>query len=118
MNIDLDLVADVNWDRALCALAATLSAGRRTHRNGTWGRKSIEYHIGRARKHLDLMLVGETSEDHLSHALARLATALELRERAGNVARVVPTDTPAGPTQMGLFNGPQPTRQQQIRDPS
>jgi hypothetical protein len=118
MNIDLDLVADVNLDRALCALAATLSAGRQTHRSGMWRTKSVEYHLGRARRHLDLILVRETSEDHLSHALARLAMALELRQRAGNVARVVPTDTPDGPIQMGLFNGPETTRQQQIRDPS
>ena len=72
MNIDLDLVADVNLDRALCALAATLSAGRRTHRSGIWRTKSVEYHIGRARRHLDLILVHETSEDHLSHALAQV----------------------------------------------
>jgi hypothetical protein len=112
MNIELDLVADVNLDRALCALAATLCAGRQTHRSGVWRTISADYHIGRARRHLDLLLVRDTSEDHLRHALARLAMALELRERAGNVARVVPTGTPDGPIQMGLFNGPEITRQQ------
>jgi len=107
MNIELELVADVNLDLALRALAATLTVGRGTHRRGTWLTKPIAFHIDRARRHLDLLQVGEASEDHLSRALARLAMALELRERAGRAAVAVPKVVGKEPAQIGLFSASQ-----------
>lgn len=34
VNIELVVVSDVNLDQALCILARTLAAGRRSHRAG------------------------------------------------------------------------------------
>jgi hypothetical protein len=130
MNIDLELVADVNVDLAFRALASALTAGGRTHRSGTWRTKPITFHIGRARRHLELLHIGEASKDHLGHALARLAMAVELRERAGRTAAAVPRDLgqeparmgqePARmgqePAQMGLFSSSQSGEQEQVRD--
>jgi hypothetical protein len=68
INIELELVSDVNLDQALCTLARTLTAGRRTHRAGAWRLKSVLKHLQHARKHLDLLASGSEGEDHLAHA--------------------------------------------------
>jgi len=111
MNIELELIADVNLDLALHSLAATLMAGRRTHRSGTWRVKPIAYHVGRARRHLELLQAGDGSEDHLSHALARLAMAVELRERADHATAAPLKNAGQEPAQMGLFDCSQYGRQ-------
>ena len=72
INIELELVGDVNLDQALCILARTLTAGRRTHRAGAWRLKSVPKHLQHARKHLDLLASGAEGENHLAHAACRL----------------------------------------------
>jgi hypothetical protein len=105
MNIELELVSDVNLDRALCMVARTLAAGRRTHRAFVWRSKPIQRHLHHARKHLDLLASGSESEDHLAHAACRLLMALELRERTTQTR--MPNPRSGGRTvradQMSLF---------------
>jgi hypothetical protein len=113
VNIELELVSDVNLDRALCILARTLAAGRRSHRTGVWRLKPVQKHLQHARKHLDLLASGDGGEDHLAHAACRLLMALELRERTAQSRVASPTaaETATDSDQMPLFAGVAPTRQ-------
>jgi len=112
-NIELELVSDVNLDQALCTLARTLAAGRRTHRAGAWRLKSVPKHLQHARKHLDLLSTRSEGEDHLAHAACRLLMALELRERTAQTPAAGPASAEAAndSEQMPLFAGGAPTRQ-------
>ena len=107
-NIELELVGDVNLDRALCVLARTLAAGWRTHRAGAWRSKPLQEHLQHARKHLNLLARGSEGEDHLAHAACRLLMALELRERTARTHAASPTSAEvftADSAQMSLFAG-------------
>jgi hypothetical protein len=90
-NIELELVSDINLDQALCVLARTFGAGRRTHRAGAWRLKPVQKHLQHARKHLDLLASGSAGEDHLAHAACRLLMALELRERTAQTMAAGPS---------------------------
>ena len=112
-HIELELVSDVNLDQALCVLASTLAAGRRTHRAGAWRLKAVQKHLQHARKHLDLLASGSAGEDHLAHAACRLLMALELRERTARTQPAGPSSAQAANEcdQMPLFSGMAPIRQ-------
>jgi hypothetical protein len=99
-NIELELVSDVNLVQALYTIARTLSAGRHTHRAGSWRLKSVQKHVQHARKHLDLLATRTEGEDHLAHAACRLLMALELRERTAHTR-------PAGPTSPDVVDSAQ-----------
>jgi|SRR6516162_3658282 hypothetical protein len=62
--------------RALVAVAATLAAGRDTHPDDAGFRLSPEFHVERARRHLELLAAGDSSEPHLAHAATRLLMAI------------------------------------------
>jgi len=113
ISIELELVSDVNFDQALCTLARTLTAGRRTHRAGAWRSKPVQKHVQHARKHLELFASGVGSEDHLAHAACRLLMALELRERTAQTRTVSSTSAQAAANsdQMLLFRRVPLTRQ-------
>jgi hypothetical protein len=113
INIELELVSDVNLDRALSVLARTLATGRRTHRSGAWRLKPVAKHLRHARQHLELLATGSEGEDHLAHAACRLLMALELRERTAQTRAASPTSAEAATDseQMPLFTGFAPTRQ-------
>lgn len=70
--------------RALLRAAEVLAHGERKHpRKDTkappnWHLIPIEEHIGRAQAHLLAYMAGDTSDDHLTHALCRLLFACEL----------------------------------------
>lgn len=49
-----------------------------------WLEKEIEVHIQHTLLHLWKFEVGKKDEDHLAHALTRLAMAITLRERNSN----------------------------------
>jgi hypothetical protein len=61
-------------------IATVMHRGATTHVDGEWGRRTVEYHVGRALEHLRLLQDGEQLEDHLAHAATRLLMALTLRE--------------------------------------
>src|SRR5690349_12670384 len=66
--------------RALAVVASVLERGRVTH-VGDWRELPASFHIDRARRHLDLLAQGDTSEPHLAHAATRLLMALEISQR-------------------------------------
>ena len=68
------------FDRALQVIAGVMRDGVAKHPDNEWVRRSIEYHIGRAKEHLRLLRDGEQLEHHLTHAATRLLMALTLRE--------------------------------------
>ncbi len=67
--------------KALTAIETVLAEGERTHAPGAWLENAPENHARRAARHLAQLEAGDRSEDHLTHALCRLALAVEVRER-------------------------------------
>lgn len=59
-----------------------------------WTTQSEEFHLERARRHLRMLDLGDTSEDHLAHAGWRIAAALHQRaaSRSDSPTDPVPTD--------------------------
>ena len=69
-----------SFDQALQVIAGVMRDGVAKHPDNEWVRRTIEYHVGRAEEHLQLLRDGEQLEDHLAHAATRLLMALTLRE--------------------------------------
>jgi hypothetical protein len=65
--------------RALGVVAATLADGRRAHSHDDGFCQPREFHIARARWHLELLAAGDAGESHLAHAATRLLMALEAK---------------------------------------
>jgi hypothetical protein len=58
-------------------VAAVMERGGRTHDGEDWRAAPAGFHLARARRHLDLLAVGDVSEPHLAHAACRLLMELE-----------------------------------------
>lgn len=67
--------------QALISVADVLACGREKHPDDDGFRQPPQYHIDRARQHLEAMERGDTSEPHLEHAATRLLMAIEARSR-------------------------------------
>jgi hypothetical protein len=72
-------VADLG--HALDAIERTLAEGEARHR-GAWRRQRVVEHVQHARDHLRAWGRGIPGEDHLGHALTRLAMAVQLASAA------------------------------------
>jgi hypothetical protein len=68
------------FPHALAAIEAVMERGRLTHPPDDWRSRPAAFHVKRARRHLDLLAMGDDSEPHLAHAATRLLMALTLRE--------------------------------------
>jgi hypothetical protein len=68
------------FTKALEGIARVVQAGLVTHRDNEWTQRTIDYHVGRAEEHLQLLRNGDQREDHLAHAATRLLMALTLKE--------------------------------------
>jgi hypothetical protein len=64
---------------ALGVVAATLAEGRCTHPDDDGFRCSREFHLVRARRHLELLAADDDGESHLAHAATRLLMAIEAK---------------------------------------
>ena len=67
---------------ALCDIADVLDRGHKKHPEDDGFRQSAEFHIGRARQHLELLAAGDAAESHLEHAACRLLMAMEAQARS------------------------------------
>jgi len=54
--------------------------GADTHSDNESTQRNVDYHLGRAERHLQLLRDGDQGEDHLSHTATRLLMALALRK--------------------------------------
>ena len=84
-KIDPDFfVRDPNFPQnTMQVIAKTLDEGSLKYAPGEWRRLSIHEHLLRARQHIDLWIKGDVSgEDHIAHALTRLAFAADLESGA------------------------------------
>jgi len=70
----------VECPHAALAFAATMQEGAETHEEDAWLAESVKFHITHAEQHLAKYMLGDTSEEHLSHAMTRLILA---RQQAG-----------------------------------
>jgi hypothetical protein len=70
----------LDFTLALGVIKDVMERGRITH-VGDWRELPASFHIDRARRHLDLLAQGDTSEPHLAHAATRLLMALEISAR-------------------------------------
>lgn len=66
-----------DFPHALPAIAAVMERGARTHSREDWRAKPASFHLARARRHLDMLADGDTSEPHLVHAVCRLLMEIE-----------------------------------------
>ena len=80
-NSETDI--DELFAEALAVVRDVMREGARTHPANDWTQREVSHHVRRAQLHLSMWRNGDPAscEDHLSHALARLLMAVELRER-------------------------------------
>jgi hypothetical protein len=64
---------------ALCEIADVLARGRETHPGDPWTGYPAQFHIDKARAHLDALAAGDTTDSHLQNAACRLLMAMSLR---------------------------------------
>ena len=67
-----------DFPHALRVIAEVMQRGRATHTGQDWRNLPASFHLERARRHLDLLSQGDTTEPHLAHAATRLLMSLEL----------------------------------------
>jgi hypothetical protein len=63
------------------AIEKTMYEGQLRGYNGQWLRQEIEHHLEHAEKHLTMLGLDNRDEDHLAHAITRLAMARFLSRR-------------------------------------
>ena len=64
------------------AIIQTFIEGEKTHPDNDWQDVSIIDHICHAGHHIDNYITKDTSEDHIAHALTRLAMIKYLEAKA------------------------------------
>jgi hypothetical protein len=69
------------YEAASKAIRATMEEGRLRGYDGEWMKQSAEKHLDHADKHLTMLELDNRDEDHLAHALTRLAMAMVLSGR-------------------------------------
>ncbi len=73
-------------NEAMDGIQRILDVGaRQGYLPGSWRKESALWHLGKAIHHIGRFIGGYTDEDHLAHALCRLAMAYEVL-RNGNSA--------------------------------
>lgn len=77
---------DASFTAALKVVADVMREGERTHPANDWTQREVSHHVRRAQLHLSMLRNGDPAscEDHLGHALVRLAMAVTLRERTAS----------------------------------
>lgn len=66
--------------KAMFRLAAIMEHGARKYAPNNWKKIEIDSHVNHALQHLFAYIAGDRQDDHLGHALARAAMAVELEE--------------------------------------
>jgi hypothetical protein len=77
MAVRLPTVIEKLFPVAARIVGAVMERGARTHQGEDWRALPAGFHLARARRHLDLLAVGDVSEPHLAHAACRLLMELE-----------------------------------------
>lgn len=72
--------ADLIDAGAMLALAKVMHDGLATHEPDGWRKLPVASHLGRALVHIWAHLMGDRSNDHLEHGLARLMMALAVHQ--------------------------------------
>ena len=69
---------------AMIAMAKVMHEGIRNHEKDGWKKIPIEKHLNNAIAHITFYMAGDTQDDHLEHALCRLAFIINIKtERDG-----------------------------------
>ena len=67
----------VECPRACLAFSQTMIEGSRNHVDDEWRQKTVSDLLSHAENHISLYMSGDTREEHLKHAQARITMALE-----------------------------------------
>jgi hypothetical protein len=70
--------------KSMFRLAAIMDHGARKYAPNNWKKIEIDSHVNHALQHLFAYLAGDRQDDHLGHALARAAMAVELEEEGAD----------------------------------
>lgn len=86
-NLDTDLAIEVSavTHPAVDAIADVMRQARVSGKHPPYRWRDGEHHdhhVARAIRHLQLLMIGDTSEPHLQHALCRVAMALAVSEES------------------------------------
>ncbi len=73
-----DYASELLPAKALLRASAVMASGVKSHGTDNWRKIPADVHRGRAITHLLQHQAGDTSEDHLGHALCRVLMAVEL----------------------------------------
>jgi hypothetical protein len=68
---------------AMFELAKIMEYGARRYAPNNWRKIPIDDHVNHALSHLFAYLAGDRQDDHLGHALARMAMAVEMQNTLG-----------------------------------
>jgi hypothetical protein len=68
------------FPNALRIVTEVMERGADTHQGEDWRTLPANFHLARARRHLDLLAAGDARELHLAHAVCRLLMELERDE--------------------------------------
>src|SRR5690242_10501285 len=71
------------FSNALRIVTEVMDRGARTHQREDWRALPAGFHLARARRHLDLLAIGDVREPHLAHAACRLLMELEVAMAEG-----------------------------------
>ena len=64
--------------KAMFALAHVVAEGAKRYEKDNWRKISVADHLNHALQHIYAYMAGDEQDDHLGHALCRLAFAVEL----------------------------------------
>ena len=65
---------------AIIRMAKIVEYGAQRYPKNNWRRITMAEHLNHAEQHIQLLKAGDTSEDHLGHALTRLAFAVAMED--------------------------------------
>jgi hypothetical protein len=80
---------DALFPTASRIVEAVMEHGARTRQGEDWRALPTDFHLARARRHLDLLAAGDVSEPHLAHAACRLLMELECANSNNDIEGMV-----------------------------
>lgn len=83
MNYSFDEQGRMLYEAVSRAIRATMEEGRLRGYNGDWLNQTVDKHMDHAEKHLTMHELDNRDEDHLAHAITRLAMARVLMTKSG-----------------------------------
>jgi tagatose-1,6-bisphosphate aldolase non-catalytic subunit AgaZ/GatZ len=83
MQSELPFAFDLLPPQAMFSMARVLAEGEHKYGPNNWKKIPVRQHLNHAIAHCFAYLAGDITDSHLSHAITRIAFAIELTENVG-----------------------------------